>query len=288
MIMLSATIAITGCKKNAGDELPQEEVKNLQMVTEAEAEADVLYNDVFDNAMGVDNEIGIGGGIGVFRTAGEGISEIGRTDSGGQRCFTVTITPTTQGVFPKTVTLDFGNGCPGRDGRIRKGKIITTYTGRMVMPGSKATTTFDNHFVDSVKVEGTHSIQNVSTSNNRSFNVKVENGKLLRPSGNYTLHNKNKTWVQTDGNGTPNLPVDDVYSITGTAGGTVKRGQVTNTWSSNILQAIVRKFACRWPISGKKEITRNTRTGVLDYGAGTCDNQATFTINGTVHNITLR
>lgn len=287
ILLLSASALVTGCKKN-GEETttPQEEVVALQLTSEADAEADVLFNEVFDNVMGVDGELGLGAGIGIFRTT-EGNLQIGRTDST-PRCFTVTVTPLQPGAFPKTVVIDFGNGCTGRDGRVRKGKITTVYTGRMAVAGSKATTTFDNHFVDSFKVEGTHSIENVSTSNNRSFNVKLLNGKLSTPGGNYILHNKNKTWIQTDGNGTPQNPVDDVFSITGATDGTVGRGSFTLTWSTNILQPVIRKFTCRWPVQGQKEVKRNNRTAVFDFGNGSCDNKATFTINGTVHNITLR
>ncbi len=188
--------------------------------------------------MGVDDQVGIGSGIGVFGSAngngeiGSGIS--GRTDSSGNRCFTVTITPLTPGVFPKTIVLDFGNGCVGPGGRVRKGKIITVYTGPMVAPGSKATTSFENYYVDSNKIEGVHVIQNNSTSNNKIFTVRVENGKITKPNGNYTAWNKNKTWTQIEGNGTPNFPQDDVFSITGSANGTIKKGNriIGSCWCS--------------------------------------------------------
>lgn len=289
MTLLTAIVLLVGCKKNADEQGALDE-QSIVMTSEADAEADILYNEVFDNVMGVDGEVGLGAGIGVFKTS-SGEAEpllLGRTDSSGQRCFTVTVTPQQSNSFPRTIVIDFGAGCLGRDGRLRKGKISTVYTGRMVMPGSKATTTFDNHFVDSIKVEGTHSVENVSTSNQRSFNLKVVNGKLSKPSGDYTLHNKNKTWLQTEGNGTPLFPVDDVFSITGNSSGTVKRGTATNTWTSDILQAVIRKFTCRWPVSGQVQTTRNSRTGLLDYGNGACDNKATLTINGVVHHITLR
>jgi hypothetical protein len=36
----------------------------------------------------------------------------------------------------KTITIDFGDGCKGWGGRIRKGKIIITYTDRKFVPGN--------------------------------------------------------------------------------------------------------------------------------------------------------
>lgn len=295
LTVATASLLFIGCQKSAevSNTVSPAELEQTIATSEGDAEAEVLYDDVFDNVMGVDDQTGIGTGIGVFGSAngngdiGDGIS--GRTDStGGPRCFTKTVSPLQPGVYPKTIVLDFGNGCTGPGGHVRKGKIITVYTGPMVAPGSKATTSFENYYVDSNKIEGVHVIQNNSTSNNKIFTVRVENGKITRPSGNYTAWNKNKTWTQTEGNGTPNYPVDDVFSITGSASGTIKRGNDMIQWSSEIIQPVIRKFTCRWPVKGQVRMTRNSKTSVLDYGNGTCDNLATITINGQTHQIILR
>ena len=292
MTMLSASLLFTACKKNSTDTLSAEEVERTVVTMEAEAEADVIFDGIFDDVAGVNDEVGMGTGIGNFgrpaNNDGNGYLDQARTDSGGVRCFTVTVTPLQPGVFPKTVVLDFGTGCLGHDGRTRKGKITTVYTGRLSVPGSEATTTFTNFYVDSIKVEGTHIAKNTSTSNNRSFTLKVIAGKLSKPSGNYTEWNKLKTWVQTEGNGTPNFLLDDVFSITGNANGTVKFGTNMMQWTTTITSPIIRKYTCRWPVSGTVEMTRNSRTSTLDYGNGTCDNKATLTINGNVRIITLR
>jgi hypothetical protein len=60
-----------------------------------------------------------------------------------------------------------------------------------------------------------------------------------------------------------------------------------NTWSSVILDPLIKKFTCRWIVKGTKRITRNNHLGILDYGNGDCDNQAVLTINGVAHTITL-
>jgi hypothetical protein len=292
MTLLTAAILFTGCKKNSSETLSAEEFEKTVVTTEAEMEADVLFDGVFDDVAGVGDDIGMGSGIGNFGrpTDGDGNGEIllGRTDSNHVRCFTITVTPMQPNVFPKTVVLDFGTGCVGPDGRTRKGKITTVYSGRLSIPGSEATTTFTNFFVDSIKVEGTHIVKNTSTSNNQSFSIKVIAAKLTKPNGNYTEWNKTRTWVQTQGNGTPNFLLDDVFSITGDANGTIKVGTNMMQWTTTITSPIIRKHICRWPVSGTVDITRNSRTATLDYGNGTCDNKATITANGHVRIITLR
>ena len=65
--------------------------------------------------------------------------------------------------FPVKVVIDFGTtGCRGLDGHYRKGKIITEYTNRLIVPGAFATTRFDGFYVDTIKVEGIHKITNTS------------------------------------------------------------------------------------------------------------------------------
>ena len=45
---------------------------------------------------------------------------------------------------PRTITIDFGTGCTGQDGRLRSGKVIVTYTGGgYFTPGASWTITFE-------------------------------------------------------------------------------------------------------------------------------------------------
>jgi len=267
-----------------------QEITATNDVSEMDASAETEFDDVFNITMDVKatdagDDIGLGDGIsGIYTPVhNPGTPIRDNVDTG--RCFTVTVVPNTPGVFPKTVTLDFGTGCLGHDGKLRKGKIITVYTGRMVVPGSKATTTFDNYYVDSFKIEGTHINENTSASNQQSWNVKVVNGKITNTvSGRWKLWNSNKTITQTEGNGTPLFPLDDVFKITGTASGSNSAG---NTWTSAITDPLIKKFTCQWIVKGTVVITRNAHVATLDYGNGNCDNQAVITVNGHTRIITL-
>lgn len=272
--VLFFSILFFACNKSVSNtnSATDEQKAQLTASSVAQDQADGAFDDVFANVMGVNADIGIGGGIGVFNF---------------DRCFTVTITPNDPHTFPKTVVIDFGTGCTGFDGITRRGKIITVYTGPMVLPGSKATTTFDGFYRDSIKVEGTHIVENVSTDSHFIFNIKVENGKLTAPSGNFIMWNKNITIKQIEGSATIHDPLDDVFSITGSGNGTVKKDTTTLQWTAESLDPLIRKFLCRWAIKGSLKITVNGITGILDYGNGDCDNKATLKIGGTVINITL-
>lgn len=287
-ICSSLFIVISCSKEKSQTSTDEQELEVSQVSSEADAEAESTFNEFFDDVMGVNNDVGVAGS-GVF---------FGRTDSLNPvpRCFTITVTHPNGTPFPAVVTIDFGTtGCPGPDGRVRRGKIITEYTARLVNPGAVATTTFDNFYVDSVKVEGTHRISNTSQLPNipRRYKVEVINGKLSKPSGNFVEWNSTKVIVQVEGLITPDFPRDDVFRIEGSAYGRVKRGSLLVRWESAITEPLFRRFTCRWIVKGRIRTVRvNLPSGspwvaVLDFGAGNCDNQATLTVNGRTRQITL-
>jgi hypothetical protein len=287
-------LIFTSCQKeNSGN--AENETAASKASSESDAEAEVVFNSIFDDVMGVNDDVGMAG-TGIFGRVNpgdpSGSTLYGRGDS--THCFTVTISHPTSNPFPKQIVIDFGNGCLGRDGHVRKGKIIIVYTNRLIFPGAKATTTFHNFFIDDIKVEGTHIIENTSTVNvNRQFTVDVINAKLSKPNGNYTQWNSHKVITQISGLVTINIPHDDSFKIEGSAHGQAKRGNLVVAWQSTITVPLIKRFACRWIVEGRIRTVRvNNSTNspwvaVLDFGNGNCDNQATITINGVTHQITL-
>lgn len=288
-------LMVFSCTKETsqtGTDAQEEEVSTA--AGESSAEAESTYNELFDDVMGVNNDVGI---------AGSGVS-YGRPDTMTPvaRCFTVTVTHPNNTPFPVIVVMDFGNtGCMGPDGRIRRGKIITEYTNRLVYPGAIATTTFDGFYVDDIHVEGTHKITNISVapvppaSLVWKYRVEVINGKLTKLNGNYTEWNSTKTITQIEGSSTPYNPRDDIFKIEGSANGFVKRGTLLVRWESAITEPLIRRVTCQWIVKGRIRTLRvnlpnpnNSRwVAVLDFGTGNCDNQATITINGVTRQITL-
>ncbi|HYM94291.1 MAG TPA: hypothetical protein VET23_09145 [Chitinophagaceae bacterium] len=285
-------ITLGSCSKENSQGSSQQDENASLTSSESDAEAEMVFNEVFDDAIGVNNDVGMAG-TGIF---GRGVNPglYGRLDSL-PSCVTVTITHTNYpSIFPVKVVIDFGTqGCTCLDGHTRKGKIINVYSGRLIVPGAGSTTTFDNFYIDTIKVEGDYSITNTSTSNARQFTVNVSNAKLSKPSGNYTQWESHKTITQIDGLGTPDYPRDDVFGITGSSQGRAVRGNLLVAWQSNITNSLIKKFACRWIVQGKISTVRTTSSNtaasiaVLDFGNGDCDNKATVTVNGHIYQITL-
>jgi hypothetical protein len=193
-------------------------------------------------------------------------------------CATVTITP--QNSFPKTIVIDFGNGCTSVDGVSRAGKINITLSDSVHHPGATAVMTFNNYSTVGYKVEGTITWTNTSTPNGVSWTRQITNGKVTEPlSGYYWTTEGTKNVTQTAGANTPLNLLDDVYSVTGSHTVTNPAGK---TRTVTILEALEKKTTCHNVSKGKMKIQAQTHFAVLDYGDGTCDNVAIITIDGVL------
>src|SRR6266404_202832 len=191
-IFLFATLIIFSCKKETSLTAQDEEQANVA-ASESDAESEDVFNGVFDDVLGVNTDVGVGG-TGIFgRNAASnyGTSDLsGRIDNTNllPSCLNITILHTTNTTFPLTITLDFGStGCLANDGHWRKGKIITTYSGRLLYPGSTATTRFENFYIDSIYIDNStkYTITNTGTPDKLQFTVDVD-AKLSKPNGNYS------------------------------------------------------------------------------------------------------
>ncbi|MFL5763996.1 MAG: hypothetical protein ACJ77K_08655 [Bacteroidia bacterium] len=190
-------------------------------------------------------------------------------------------------VTPHILTIDFGTtNCTCADGRARRGKINVSYSGHYRDSASTHTITFTNYYVNDNQVLGSKTVTNMghNSAGHSYYNISV-NGQIIKAGGGGTINwtsTRVREWIV----GESTLPwADDVYLITGSASGTNAAG---NSFTVNITSALRKELGCRHITSGKLELTPSGKpTRYVDFGPGTCDDQATVTINGNVYNITL-
>lgn len=284
---LFGAISFSSCQKedsigSTPENSPAEEASTLTATNE-DASTEAQFDDVFNITASM-NKSQVGEDLGVTSNV-SGLFELGANTPSNPPCFTITVVPNIPGVFPKTVTIDFGDGCMGRDGKFRKGKIVSIYTNPMMVPGAKVSTTFIRYYVDSFHIEGTHITENTSTTNMQGFKNTVINGQVTNVATNRWIKwNSVKDVLQIEGNGTPRFPLDDVFRITGHARGSNSAG---HTWAALVLDPLIKKFTCRWIVKGRVKLVRDGREAILNYGDGECDNLAVIFINGVRHVITL-
>ena len=200
----------------------------------------------------------------------------------------VTVDNSDPKVFPKVITLDFGNGFTGKRGNVLKGKIIVTISNRMSLAGSTRTITYDNFYVNDNKVAGVKTVTNNGlNAESQPSMTTVCNDTITRTDGKVVTWNSNRTRTRIDNNDTPQVYWDDTFAITGSSSGMNAKGLAyTNTIDETNPLIMVGG----WPffVKGTVIMESEKRTAVMDYGDGTKDKIATLTINGVTKEITLK
>lgn len=270
---LFLSVLMFSCKKEASNTSAATTVseEDAAVYSTESMEADASYDDVQDIGMTAAEEEGIvslGKGEGV---AGRGFPFLRLRLKIGQ-CADITVSPN-DSTYPKTVTIDFGNGCVGVDGKFRKGMIVLHFTGPMRRAGSVVTITLVDFQLNRAKIEGTKVITNLSENGDIKYSVQVTGGKVTFPNGRGYLYEKLKYVKQVAGGATEEL-TDDVYKIEGRSKTTFNNGTVIVLDTKD---ALVKKWSCPWISEGTLKIKINDRELFLDYGFpnnGDCDNKA--------------
>ena len=188
---------------------------------------------------------------------------------------------------PKSITIDWGSSnCTCNDGKQRRGKIITTFTGSYYAAGTVITHTPVNYYVNDHKIEGTKTVTNMglNTASQPYYNVAI-NGTAYMSSGEIIHYTSSRVRTFTNGYNTQLNFWDDQYDITGTASAHVENG---DSYEAEITSPLHVKVGCPYITKGKLNITPSGKpTRTIDYGDGTCDGTFTITVNGNTYTVTV-
>ncbi|MBC7866698.1 MAG: hypothetical protein H7X88_04100 [Gloeobacteraceae cyanobacterium ES-bin-316] len=267
-LLIAACLAlftlVTSCKKeNSTIKDPESEIEATFELTADNATADFMTEDDNDLLMEAAEDKSL---LGNFAPQIESHNFLA--------CAAVAVTP--QSGFPKTIVIVFDSNCVSPRGIVRKGTIRIVISDSLRRSGSTAVMTFENYFVNNFKREGTHTWKNTSQEGGKSWQRKVEGGKITAPNGRFWLHASVKDVVQTGGASTRTL-FDDVISVTGNASVTNTRG-VSRT--ATITEALQKKYTCYNIDKGRIKFQGPNHFAILDYGNGDCDRVATISIDG--------
>lgn len=184
------------------------------------------------------------------------------------------------------ITLDFGTtNCKGDDGRNRRGKLLITFEDSPFDPGSVVTVTSMGYAINDHEITGSKSITFMGfNADGDPYNTLQTTLAIKKPSGKTITWNSTQERVWVDGFG--NLdPKDNAVEVTGNADGTTANGVAFNI---DILSPLRVEATCSYIVSGTFELSGPTfATRLFDYGNGSCDRNATVTVNGTTYNISL-
>ena len=186
----------------------------------------------------------------------------------------------------QTITIDFGDGCVGRNDRVRSGKIIITWSGTRGEAGFTRIATFENFFVSGVQIEGTRTSVNVtgSDANPKVRTVTLVGGKMTFEDGTVATRDATHTTQLEE-------TTDDVIKTKyGSASG-INMDGLTYSKLIEEFNPITFKRSCKAdgifaPVAGIVTFSvEGEEDKVINYGDGTCDNLATVTQGDLVEEI---
>ena len=214
-LLLLMTLSVVSCKKDNSAQTPVSD-SEAQTMSQEDANAESEYDDITELglAAGADME---SGAVDNGRMATDGNTARIRIDLFVNLalklgpCVTITAEPNDT-TFPKTVTINYGDGCLCRDGKFRKGVVVLYFSAPLRKPGAVLTITLKDFYVNRAHIEGVKTITNLSANGAIKYSVKIEGGKVTWPNGRGFTYEGTKTVTQIEGASTLTC-ADDVYSI---------------------------------------------------------------------------
>jgi hypothetical protein len=189
-------------------------------------------------------------------------------------------------------TINFGtSGCEMPNGNVLKGVIIITIPYLPNATTHTITYQFVNFYHNAIKFDGTRTFSRTMSAAvdghpivtmNMDFNATFPNGNVYTRVGT-------RVREIIEGMNTPFILADNIYKITGSWTTTFPNTTVQTSTITTPLNVKMSCISVNKPllVSGVITITRNNNVATLDYGDGTCDNLAIFTLNGVAYSITF-
>jgi hypothetical protein len=178
-----------------------------------------------------------------------------------QKCYS---SATTQ--LENQLLISFESNCTGNDGKVRSGSILIEWTGSEETNDFSYTMVFDAYEVDGYGLAGSISVSDLTAKQNGvSYSVLINDGMVTCPDGKQIMYEQDFDY---------DLTIAELLElrITGSATGTGKAG---NTFTANIKEPLLVVAGCEYAVSGTFDASFNSRPMVtVDYGDGSCDNQA--------------
>ena len=268
LLLLAVSVVVVGCKKNNNDD-----DNNVEPEKVGYADDQLLLEHINSNT----NRL-------VEKALLLGAESIGS-------CVSITYFDKTNegGKTPDSILIRFGDGttdCLGYDGKKRRGSIIVSYNKEVKLreQGYYQVIKYNNYRVNGYIVGGYQTMVNVGKiANGRyQFNIERADTVILPDDQGVITGISQRVRVWHEGSGTMQL-ADDVYATTGSGSFIRANG---DEYSVQIKEALYTPLTCNWITNGTLNIYPVDATHrILDYGNGSCENDATINVNGVITSV---
>ena len=190
-----------------------------------------------------------------------------------------------------TKTITFSEDCEGKRAQTRSGTMIVTYSETQGEAGSFRQVSYDDFYLNGVKIEGTRRTEIISIDENGSKTMRttMTDGKMIYEDGTFETKNSEMTrytHVEND--------EKQYSSLTGTKSAVSSEGV---SFSMEITTPIKFVYNCddlgfrkrgKIPVEGVKVNIEGDQTVTTDFGDGTCDTLVEVTKDGEVETVDLK
>ena len=198
------------------------------------------------------------------------------------QCPVVTI-ESEEGGYPKTITLDYGDGTTLKNEKVLSGIIIVEISAPRKSSEYTRMVTYDDFGVDSLLVEGT-SATTIDREEGIFRNITSDLTFTLADELVVDRHSE-RSWEWLEGMDTDTDQTDDVIKITGFS---TAENSDEDVYRKEIVEPLIRKRDCQYIVQGIVEIRLNGELiSSLDYGDGDCNNIAIVTKDGETYEVDL-
>ena len=189
--------------------------------------------------------------------------------------------------FPKTITINYAEGCTGRMGLEKKGIVSIHMTDTILNEGAVYTLTFENMIMGQREISKTATYTNEGLNESDHWVISFESFSTTSFEKQDELYiivrefSGEQEWLE--GFDTPEA-TDDILLLS-------RNGSITVNdelrFEKTTIEPLLIDRSCKYPLSGIVEITRAGETMTIDYGTGECDNLAQVTKDGVSEEIEL-
>ena len=190
-----------------------------------------------------------------------------------------------------TKTITFSEDCEGKRGQTRSGTMIVTYSETQGEAGSFRQVTYNDFYLNGVKIEGTRRTEIISIDENgsKTMRTSMTDGKMIYEDGTFKTKNSEMTrytHVEND--------EKQYSSLTGSKSAVSTEGV---SFSMQITTPIKFVYNCddlgfrkrgKIPVEGIKVSIDGDETITTDFGDGTCDTLVEVTKDGEVETVDLK
>ena len=187
--------------------------------------------------------------------------------------------------FPKTITIDYGDGIILRNGRVISGIVTIVVSAPPTTDGAMREMTYQEFMIDSIGIAGYKKVVFTGESGvSRKFEHEYDlNFTFADETEVSCVGNKTKEWVE--GLDTSYDRADDKIHITGQD---VFVDTENNEFKKEIEGSLLRLGTCKYIVSGIVVYSQNGEEFArVDFGDGTCDDKAVKTTADGEEEITL-